>query len=92
MNKRIFGIDTVELRGQGFKRVAEKGQSVRIGDPLIELDLEFLEKNAKSTITPVVISNVELHKDDRNNLFGYFEGTAVAGTTQILSIGIKKSE
>jgi PTS system glucose-specific IIA component len=87
-----FGIDTVELRGQGFKRVAEKGQSVRIGDPLIELDLEFLEKNAKSTITPVVISNVELHKDDRNNLFGYFEGTAVAGTTQILSIGIKKSE
>lgn len=54
-----FGIDTVELKGEGFRRVAEEGQQVKTGDPIIELDLPFLEENAKSTLTPVVISNVD---------------------------------
>lgn len=54
-----FGIDTVELKGEGFRRVAEEGQQVKMGDPVIELDLPFLEENAKSTLTPVVISNVD---------------------------------
>ena len=34
-----FGIDTVELKGEGFKRVAEEGQNVKAGDTIIELDL-----------------------------------------------------
>ncbi|GAA5219287.1 PTS glucose transporter subunit IIA [Corallincola platygyrae] len=54
-----FGIDTVELKGEGFRRVAEEGQQVKCGDPVIELDLPFLEEKAKSTLTPVVISNVD---------------------------------
>lgn len=87
-----FGIDTVELQGKGFTRVAEKGQQVKVGDPLIELDLEFLESNAKSTITPIVISNIEVKRDGKSQ-FGYYEGSAVAGVTQIMSIGIgEKSE
>ena len=74
-----FGIDTVELQGKGFTRVAEKGQ-------------EFLESNAKSTITPIVISNIEVKRDGKSQ-FGYYEGSAVAGVTQIMSIGIgEKSE
>jgi PTS system glucose-specific IIA component len=54
-----FGIDTVELKGEGFRRVAAEGQQVKCGDPVIELDLPFLEEHAKSTLTPVVISNVD---------------------------------
>lgn len=34
-----FGIDTVELKGEGFKRIAEEGQRVKVGDPVIEFDL-----------------------------------------------------
>ncbi len=46
-----FGIDTVELEGEGFRRVAEEGQRVKLGDPVIELDLALLEERAKSTLT-----------------------------------------
>ncbi|MEE6076396.1 PTS glucose transporter subunit IIA [Avibacterium paragallinarum] len=54
-----FGIDTVELKGEGFRRVAEEGQTVKRGDIIIELDLELLEAKAKSVLTPVVISNMD---------------------------------
>ncbi|MFO6425425.1 PTS glucose transporter subunit IIA [Motilimonas sp. KMU-193] len=61
-----FGIDTVELKGEGFTRIAQEGQSVKKGDTIIEFDLALLESKAKSTLTPVVISNMdeikELHK------------------------------
>ncbi|MDK1259145.1 PTS glucose transporter subunit IIA, partial [Cronobacter malonaticus] len=39
-----FGIDTVELKGEGFKRIAEEGQRVKKGDPVIEFDLPLLEE------------------------------------------------
>ncbi|MYX16276.1 PTS glucose transporter subunit IIA [Streptomyces sp. SID8374] len=54
-----FGIDTVELKGEGFRRVAEEGQRVTRGDTIIEVDLALLEEKAKSTLTPVVISNMD---------------------------------
>lgn len=31
-----FGIDTVELKGEGFTRIAQEGQSVKRGDTVIE--------------------------------------------------------
>lgn len=40
-----FGIDTVELKGEGFKRIAEEGQRVKVGDPVIEFDLPLLEES-----------------------------------------------
>lgn len=54
-----FGIDTVELKGEGFTRIAEEGQQVKAGDVIIEFDLAFLESKAKSILTPVVISNMD---------------------------------
>ena len=54
-----FGIDTVELKGEGFTRLAQEGQSVKRGDPIIEFDLALLETKAKSILTPMVISNMD---------------------------------
>ena len=58
-----FGIDTVELKGAGFTRIAEENQKVKMGDTIIEFDLEFLKANAKSILTPVVISNMDEIKE-----------------------------
>ncbi len=58
-----FGIDTVELKGEGFKRIAEEGQRVKKGDVVIEFNLPLLEEKAKSTLTPVVISNMDEIKE-----------------------------
>ncbi|WP_222705782.1 N-acetylglucosamine-specific PTS transporter subunit IIBC [Salidesulfovibrio onnuriiensis] len=54
-----FGIDTVELKGEGFTRLAEPGAKVSKGDPIIGFDLALLKEKAKSVITPVVVSNCE---------------------------------
>jgi PTS system N-acetylglucosamine-specific IIC component len=51
-----MGIDTVALNGQGFKRLVEEGAEVA-GQPILEMDLDFLNANARSMISPVVCSN-----------------------------------
>lgn len=74
-----FGIDTVELNGEGFTQVAKEGQKVKTGDLILKLNLKFLEKKAKSILTPVIISNIDEIKDLKK-----MEGTVVAGTTVIM--------
>jgi len=76
-----FGIDTVELKGEGFKRVAEEGQTVRVGDTILEFDLALLEEKAKSTITPVVISNMDEIRE-----LNKLSGTVSVGKTPILRV------
>lgn len=55
-----IGIDTVELKGKGFDQLKEDGDTVKKGDTILKLDLDFLEKNIKSTITSVVITNIDI--------------------------------
>jgi len=54
-----FGVGTVELRGNGFKRLAEEGQVVKVGDPILEFDLAYLKDQVESLLTPVVLANME---------------------------------
>ncbi len=54
-----FGVGTVELRGNGFKRLAEEGQVVKVGEPILEFDLAYLKEHAESLLTPVVLANME---------------------------------
>ncbi len=53
-----FGIDTVTLKGEGFKRVATS-DTVKVGDKLVEYDLDFIKSKVPSTRTPVIINNME---------------------------------
>lgn len=76
-----FGMDTVKLEGKGFERIANEGDTVKKGDPLIKYDYEFLKENAKSVITPVIISNYEEYSS-----LGKKEGNAVAGETLVLDV------
>ena len=77
-----MGIDTVALNGQGFKRLVEEGAEVKAGQPILELDLEFLNANARSMISPVVCSN----SDDYSALVIQATGKVVAGQTPLYEI------
>ena len=77
-----FGMDTVQLEGKGFERISEEGAVVKAGDPLIKYDYDFLKANAKSIITPVIISNYE----DYSSLNPVESGAAKAGETVVLNI------
>ncbi|MED4014744.1 glucose-specific PTS transporter subunit IIBC [Sutcliffiella cohnii] len=52
------GIDTVNLKGKGFENLVEQGDKVSQGQPLLQVDLEIIENEAASTITPVIFTNL----------------------------------
>ncbi|HBV2124316.1 TPA: PTS N-acetyl glucosamine transporter subunit IIABC [Klebsiella pneumoniae] len=77
-----MGIDTVALEGKGFKRLVEEGTDVKAGEPILEMDLDFLNSNARSMISPVVCSN----SDDYSALVILASGKVVAGQTPLYEI------
>ncbi|MEW5288077.1 N-acetylglucosamine-specific PTS transporter subunit IIBC [Erwinia papayae] len=54
-----MGLDTVALAGKGFTRLVDEGAVVTAGQPVLEMDLVFLNANARSMISPVVVSNID---------------------------------
>ena len=80
-----MGIDTVALGGKGFTRLVEEGAKVVAGQPVLELDLDFLNANARSMISPVVCSN----SDDYSALVLQATGHVVAGQTPLYEIKSK---
>ncbi len=77
-----MGIDTVALNGQGFTRLVEEGAEVTAGQPILEMDLDYLNANARSMISPVVCSNI----DDFSGLVIKADGHVVAGQTPLYEI------
>ena len=53
------GIDTVILNGEGFDALVECGQTVKKGDPMLKLDLEYLKTHAPSVTSPVLCTELE---------------------------------
>ncbi len=52
------GIDTVSLKGKGFKALTKKGASVKKGDELLEVDFDVLVKEAPSIDVIIIFTNL----------------------------------
>lgn len=52
-----IGMDTVNLKGDGFKQLIEVGQKVQIGTPLMEVDFAKIKAAGYEIVTPMVITN-----------------------------------
>ncbi len=57
-----IGIDTVNLKGEGFDVKISSGDKVKAGTKIAEVDLEFLKKNNLRLETPVVLTEAENYK------------------------------
>ena len=53
------GVDTVNLKGEGFETFIKEGQTVKQGEKLLTVDLEFVKDKVPSVITPVIFTNLE---------------------------------
>ncbi|MEM6160018.1 N-acetylglucosamine-specific PTS transporter subunit IIBC [Erwinia sp. P6884] len=77
-----MGLDTVALGGKGFTRLVEEGAQVTAGQPVLEMDLDWLNANARSMISPVVVSNIE----DYSGITLLAGETVVAGESRLCEI------
>lgn len=77
------GLDTVNLKGEGFTVKVNENDEIKQGDLLIEFDLDFITNNAPSIITPMVITN-SAQLDKTFNMAN--ENNAVQGETELITV------
>ncbi len=81
-----FGLETVELKGEGFVPHVNEGDRVRAGDLVCEVDIKLLKDKGINTVTPVIISG-GAEKFSMN----VSSGEAVASKTQLITLTEKAS-
>lgn len=50
-----FGLETVSLKGKGFKSHVEVGDNVKVGDLIAEVDIELLKHKNINLTTPILV-------------------------------------
>jgi len=58
-----IGLDTVKLGGKHFTAHIKSGDKVKIGDLLVEFDIEAIKREGYEVITPVLVTNSSDYKD-----------------------------
>ncbi|MTW22116.1 phosphoenolpyruvate--protein phosphotransferase [Allochromatium palmeri] len=76
-----IGLDTVNLKGEGFTAKVTEGDQVATGDPLIEFDADYLATHAKSLLTQILVANME-----RVSSLAAVSGSVSAGSDDFLTI------
>lgn len=77
------GLDTVNLKGEGFTAHVETDRDVAKGDLLLTFDLDKVREQVPSTVTPIVITNSA--QTDKTYVFTE-EKEAIHGETVLIEI------
>ena len=75
-----IGVDTVTLKGEGFRALVSEGDAVRAGAPLAEVDLGLIARRKLSTATALLITN-----PDEIEITEQRYGKVTAGRDTVLS-------
>ncbi|MCC0673797.1 MULTISPECIES: PTS glucose transporter subunit IIA [unclassified Clostridioides] len=68
------GLDTVNLKGEGFEALVSVGDQVKEGTPMLKIDRSLIESNGISLITPVTITNHSEYNMNTYNVGNNVEG------------------
>lgn len=83
-----IGLETVNLKGEGFEIYAKEGQRVKVGDKILKVDLNLIDEKGYNPITPVVIVNGGEKAEKINKNLNI---ESVLGNTTIMEIEMKKN-
>ncbi|GGB53176.1 hypothetical protein GCM10011409_33440 [Lentibacillus populi] len=76
-----IGLDTVELKGKGFKKLINENSQVKKGKPIIKVDRALIEKNGFDLTTMMIVV------DDKGFKISYqTQGNASGGKTVVATI------
>jgi glucose-specific phosphotransferase system IIA component len=53
-----IGLNTVQMKGEGFKRLAEVGAVIQAGQEVVNFDLDLIKKAGYSTLSPVILPDL----------------------------------
>lgn len=51
------GLDTVNLKGKHFNALVESGQEVDVGTPILDVDIDAVQKEGYDMTTPLIVTN-----------------------------------
>ncbi|NMO96802.1 glucose-specific PTS transporter subunit IIBC [Paenibacillus lemnae] len=77
-----IGVNTVKLKGQGFKVLVQEGDLVSAGQPIMEVDLDYVKEHAPSIISPIIFSNLPEGASVKLNK----TGSVTSGEADIITI------
>ncbi len=73
-----IGLNTVELKGEGFNAQVKKGDKVKVGDTLCTADIDLIKSRGYELFTPIVITNMDEIKN-----CDCIQGKTVSGETVV---------
>lgn len=76
------GLETVNLNGKYFKTFVKTGDKVKVGDKLMEFDIEGIKSEGYNLITPVVVTNSNLY-----NEIEYTKEETIKHSSSLLTLG-----
>ncbi|MFC7679466.1 PTS glucose transporter subunit IIA [Paenibacillus sp. GCM10028914] len=80
-----IGINTVGLKGEGYTSHVSVGDKVKVGQTLIEFDIDAIKAAGYPTVTPIIVTNADEFASDVEG----HSGSVIAGTDPVLSITFK---
>lgn len=80
-----IGLETVTMKGEGFKAHVKQGDPVKTGQPLIDFSIDLIEKKASSAITVIVITNF----DQVEEMIPEYSEQSIATKTKIMKVILK---
>lgn len=81
-----LGLDTVNLNGEGFEVFVKEHDSIKTGQKLASVDLEFLKKKQISAVSPVTFTNLDT---DQYEVKTSVVGNVKAGQAKLFKINNK---
>lgn len=80
-----LGIDTVNLKGEGFTCFVKLGDKVKQGEKLATMDLALIQEKGYALDSPCVLLN-----EDQFDQFSFIPGEVTAGETTMISYEKRK--